>query len=1160
MKTASTFLPRLFKPPDKQHFDIFYPFAAAKRIKSVSIAMKKNLLASICCACFASSFVLAGDERQVEVAKQGGFVPKIQEASDEGVNALKQFKLSEGLKIDLWAAEPLLANPVAIATDERGRWFVAETFRLHAGVSDIRAHMNWLEDELASTTLESWLRILKADPSVDFEKNAKNSERVQMVWDSKGTGKADSSKIFAEGFNEPLSGIAAGVLARKGSVYLTNIPDLWLLKDTTNSGTADSKTSLSRGFGVRTAFLGHDLHGLRIGPDGRLYFSIGDRGANATAIDGSKVVNTETGAVYRCELDGSKLEIFAKGLRNPQELAFDKFGNLFTGDNNSDAGDPARWVYVMQNSDSGWRIGWQFITRPDARGPWLAERLCFPAFPGQAAYHLPPVAILGNGPSGLTYHPGTGLSPAWKDRFFLANFRGSSASSGILSVAVTPKGAGFQMSPIDTPVGNILATDVEFGVDGGLYLSDWVTGWGMTGKGRIYRVTSADESEAPLLEQTRSLIADGMEKRPVAELVTLLSHPDMRVRQESQFELASRGDLASMNAAAAKASGQLARLHAIWGMGQVARQKRQDGSLMLPLMTDADPEVRAQAVKMLGDLPPSPQTEAAAKALLGDSNSRVRSFAAITLGCLKSESATPALLQALAENNNADPALRHALTIGLEGCGSESSLAAAATHPSAAARLGAVVALRRKGAPALERFLSDPDPLVVAEAARAIHDEFVDPAMPALASMHSKASALATLPEGSKEEPGQRDAILKRVINANFRLGKPSNADALVQLASLPDAPEAMRVQSLQQLGLWDSPPRLDRITGLHRPLEKRDSAIAATALRPAIAKLIARGEGNPPALRLAAIELVKKHLFKDISLRLEGLVADEKEPEAIRAAALAALAARSESSLVETVNLASTDKSETLRKEATRLRVELHLPGGGAESLAKILSIGTAGEKQSALDTLGSIAEPAAAAVLEEQLQLLLEGKLAEELHLDLLQAAAKRQEPNLKTLLGRYEASVGPEGSLGSYRAALKGGNAAEGRKIFMEKPEASCIRCHKVNNEGAEVGPVLSAIGKRQTREYLLESIVDPNAKIAAGFETVLITLKDGSIHGGILKGETSTEVTLMQPTGMADKIQKDQIKTRERGPSGMPAIAQLLTKREIRNLVEYLATLK
>lgn len=1122
--------------------------------------MKKSLFASLFYTLAMVSPARAGDERQVEVAKQGGFVPKIQEASDEGLNAIKQFKLTEGLKINLWAAEPLLANPVAIATDEKGRWFVAETFRLHAGVSDIRAHMDWLEDELASTSLESWLRILQADPKVEFEKNAKNSERVQMVWDSKGTGTADSSKIFAEGFNEPLSGIAAGVLARKGAVYLTNIPDLWLLKDTKNTGSADSKTSLARGFGIRTAFLGHDLHGLRIGPDGRLYFSIGDRGSNATAIDGSKAVNTETGAVYRCELDGSKLEIFARGLRNPQELAFDKFGNLFTGDNNSDAGDPARWVYVMQNSDSGWRIGWQFITRPDARGPWLAERLCFPAFPGQAAYHLPPVAILGNGPSGLTYHPGTGLSSAWKDHFFLANFRGSSASSGILSISVSPKGAGFSMSEVETPVSNILATDVEFGVDGGLYLADWVTGWGMTGKGRIYKVTSTDQTDSHLLEQTQRLIAEGMEKRPVTELTSLLAHADMRVRQEAQFELAARSELSALEAVASNGKNLLSRLHAIWGVAQVGRRQGRDGSLLLPFLKDGDDEVRAQAVKMLGELPPSAQAAKSALALLEDKSPRVRSFAAIALGSLKVEFAAPALLRALAENNNVDAALRHALSIGLAGCGSEELLAAASNNPSTAARLGAVVALRRKTSPALEHFLSDSDPLVIAEAVRAIHDEFIEASMPALSAMLSNRPELSSLSAGSKEEPGPRDAILKRVINANFRIGKQTNAEALVSFASLTNAPEALRVQCLQQLGLWDAPPRLDRITGLHRPLEKRDPNTVVNALRSAIAKLIKNNPANPEPLRLEAIELVKKYLFKDVPLHLEVLVADEKEPAPLRAAALAALAARADASLVESVNLAATDRSEVLRKEATRLRVALRLPGGGAESLAKIFTIGTTGEKQSVLATLGALDEQGAAVVLEQQLQLLLDGKLPEELQLDLLNAASKRQEPTVKALLGRYEASLNASDPLSSYRVALKGGNAIEGRKVFMEKPEASCVRCHKINNEGAEVGPVLSAIGKRQTREYLLESIVDPNAKIAAGFETVIITLKDGSIHGGILKGETTEEVTLMQPTGVADKISKDQIKSRERGPSGMPAIAQLLSKSDIRNLVEYLATLK
>lgn len=1108
---------------------------------------------------------LAGDERQVEVAKQGGFVPKIQPASDEAANAIKQFKVADGLKADLWAAEPLLANPVAFATDEKGRWYVAETFRLHAGVSDIRAHMDWLEDELASNSLDSFLAILKNDPKVEFEKNARNSERVQMVWDSKGTGMADSSKIFAEGFNDPLSGIAAGVLARKGNVYLTCIPDLWLLQDNRRSGSADTRTSLAKGFGIRTAFLGHDLHGLRIGPDGRLYFTVGDRGANATGIDGSRAVNPETGAVYRCNLDGSGLEIFALGLRNPQELAFDQFGNLFTGDNNSDAGDPARWVYVQQNSDSGWRIGWQFLTKPDARGPWLSERLCYPSFPGQAAYHLPPVAVLGNGPSGLTYHPGTGLNPAWKDRFFLANFSGSPSNSGILSVAVSPKGAGFEMSAEEKPVWNILATDVEFGVDGALYVADWVNGWGMNGKGRIYRIHTPESDSDSFLQETKKLIHDGMDATPSQQVALLLAHPDMRVRQEAQFALAARSGTALLTQVASRDASLLARLHAIWGLGQIARAQKKDGSALLPLLKDTDPEVRAQTAKTLGDIKGAKAAPALVP-LLKDSSLRVRAFAAIALGNLKSREAAPALLDALRENDNADPVLRHALCSALAGCNDPVTLLAATSDPSSAVRIGAVVALRRLKHPGLAKFLHDRDPLVLVEAARAIHDECIDDAVPELAALLPNAASLFALSPGTKEAPGPRDAILRRIINAAFRAGNPSNATALAQFTTLQEAPDTFRLQAMQALAHWSAPPRLDRVTGLFRPLPQRDLGPAITALKPHLSTLFAETTAKAPnALRIEALQLLQKHgdLLATPLINLAALVNNVSEDTAVRVEALRTLAALKDPKLADIVTFAATDKAEELRKAATKLRIDLHLPGGGVDALTRLLEIGTVGEKQSVLRELGALSEPGAAAIVEHQLDLLLAGTLPGALQLELLEAASKRAEPGVKTRLGRFQNSIAAltaTDPLAPHRMALVGGDASQGRRIFMEKAEASCIRCHKVEKDGAEVGPNLTGIGKRQTREYLLESIMEPNAKIAQGFDTVIITLNDGSVHAGILKAETPDQVTLMPPTGVPETLAKNLIKSRESGPSGMPPLGAVLSKREVRDLVEYLSSLK
>ena len=134
-------------------------------------------------------------------------------------------------------------------------------------------------------------------------------------------------------------GTGAGVLSYRGKVYYTCIPDLFELEDANNDGVAEKRKSLHTGYGVRFAFRGHDMHGLIVGPDGRLYYSIGDRGYNISPT----MHDPASGAVFRCDLDGSNLEVVATGLRNPQELAFDDYGNLFTGDNNSDSGDKARW-------------------------------------------------------------------------------------------------------------------------------------------------------------------------------------------------------------------------------------------------------------------------------------------------------------------------------------------------------------------------------------------------------------------------------------------------------------------------------------------------------------------------------------------------------------------------------------------------------------------------------------------------------------------------------------------------------------------------------------------------------------------------------------------------------------------------------------------------
>ena len=196
-------------------------------------------------------------------APKSDYNPPLAKASDEAEKAIARFKRDKALKVDVWAAEPMLAHPVAIAFDEKGRCFVAETFRHSRGVTDNRSHANWLEDELAARTVADRVAMYRKYAKDKFKETyEKERDRVRMLEDTKGAGKADRSTVFCDDFGRAEDGIGAGLLARQGNVYFTCIPDVWLLKDTKNTGYADVKQSLSTGYGVHVAFIGHDLHGL----------------------------------------------------------------------------------------------------------------------------------------------------------------------------------------------------------------------------------------------------------------------------------------------------------------------------------------------------------------------------------------------------------------------------------------------------------------------------------------------------------------------------------------------------------------------------------------------------------------------------------------------------------------------------------------------------------------------------------------------------------------------------------------------------------------------------------------------------------------------------------------------------------------------------------
>ena len=433
------------------------------------------------------------------------FRSKVAEASGEAAQAIQRMQVPAGFRIALWAAEPMLANPVAFDIDARGRVFVAETYRYRSSTLDIRDYMQILEDELANRNQADFLAMInRRFDAASVKELGVESELLRLVEDRNHDGVADFSTVYADGFNSVLDGIASGVLARRDEVWFTNIPSLWRF---TGAEKAVTRQEVSRGYGLRFNFTGHDLHGLAWGPDGKLYFSVGDRAAHATGPDGAVADTPDAGAVFRMNADGSKLEIFARGLRNPQSLAFTENGDLFTGDNDSDQTDEERLVHVVENGDTGWRIGYQYA--PLGRGgPWISEKLWLPRNGEQPAYLLSPILNLEDGPSGLAYYPGTGLNPSYAGNFFISHFTGSIARAGIFTYKVKASGAGYAPAAAAPFLTNALPTDVKFGPDGKIYLSDWGDGWLKSNRGRIYTITDPTQADTPLVRETAQLLGE----------------------------------------------------------------------------------------------------------------------------------------------------------------------------------------------------------------------------------------------------------------------------------------------------------------------------------------------------------------------------------------------------------------------------------------------------------------------------------------------------------------------------------------------------------------------------------------------------------------------------------------------------------------------------
>ena len=204
--------------------------------------------------------------------------------------AAAKFSVPEGFEVRIFASEPDAINPVGMSWDERGRLWVAELYEYPLG----------------------------AKPG------QKPRDRIKILEDTDGDGRADKATVFADGFN-----LLTGILVGNGGVYVGQAPDFLFLEDTDGDDKADKRTVLKTGFGL------HDRHellnGFAWGPDGWLYMTHGVftyskvKDPDSPNDDGVKV----DAAVARYHPRTKKFEVFADGTSNPWGVDFDREGNAF---------------------------------------------------------------------------------------------------------------------------------------------------------------------------------------------------------------------------------------------------------------------------------------------------------------------------------------------------------------------------------------------------------------------------------------------------------------------------------------------------------------------------------------------------------------------------------------------------------------------------------------------------------------------------------------------------------------------------------------------------------------------------------------------------------------------------------------------------------------
>ncbi len=556
-------------------------------------------------------------------------------AEHSAESSLADLKVHDGLEVTLFASEPMFSNPTNIAIDERGRVWVCEAY-------NYRNQYN---------------------PKNPVKKEG---DRIMILEDTDGDGKADKSKVFYQG-TDVNSALGISLLGNK--VIVSCSPNVFVFTDENGDDIPEKKEIFFQG--IQGLQHDHGMHSFVFGPDGKLYFNFGNEGkslltaAGDTVVDvhGYKVVTNgkpfREGMVMRADVDGSNVEVLGNNFRNNFEVAVDPYGTLWQSDNDDDGNKGTRINYVMEYGNFGYKdemtgASW------GARRTNMEKEIPFRHWHLNDPGVVPNVLQTGGGsPSGITVYEGTLLPEVFRGQMIHAE----PGNNVVRSYPVENAGAGYKASIV-----NILESqkdqwfrpvDVAIAPDGSLFIADWydpgVGGHqvGDVDRGRIYRVAPAkSEYKISALDVTT---IDGA--------IKALTNPNSANRYRGWNALAAEAEKAEGDLQKLLMSGsQREKAQALW---LLARLPGKEDSYINKAITDADPNIRITGIRIARSL--KKDILPVVKKLAGDSSPQVRREVAIALRGNTSHDAADIWTELALQYNGTDRWYLEALGISAAG-------------------------------------------------------------------------------------------------------------------------------------------------------------------------------------------------------------------------------------------------------------------------------------------------------------------------------------------------------------------------------------------------------------------------------------------------------------------------------------------------------------